>query len=210
MSQRSVWGERIWTRAPRDASNQAYWRRACSIHMRGVALVGLVMAAVACDPPPAEAAPSAPEPRDGSFEARLRALEQRVAELEARTRPPPDPPDVPFDASFEGSPDFEGKFQAEKRDPSWADAAEQSFEEDLKKMGRRHGILSVEVECRDTMCRVIAQYASLDGAMKGSSDIVHGEHRLNCMRVGASPERIRPGVFRNRGYFQCDNLRRDR
>jgi hypothetical protein len=160
--------------------------------------------------PSQETAPSAPEPRDGSFEARLRALEQRVAEIEARTRPPPDPPDLAFDASFEGSPDFEGKFQAEKRDPSWADAAEKSFEEDLKKLGRRHGILSVDVECRNTMCKVVAEYASQRGAMEGLADIAHGEHRLNCGRASGPEENVGRRRHRIRGYFMCDNLRRDR
>jgi hypothetical protein len=184
------------------------------IACRSAKVAALVLATHvgACEQRAAESANarSGPQLRDGSFEARLRALEQRVAEIEQRTRPAR-PPGIPIDAAFEGSLDLEGQFRAERRDASWADEAEKSFEADMKKAGRRHGILSVRVECRDTMCKVTAEYPSESRAMQGSGDIAHGEHRLNCARAGGGlAEESGRGRYRIFGYFMCENLRRDR
>ncbi|MFY0571310.1 hypothetical protein ACN28E_46805 [Archangium lansingense] len=170
--------------------------------------------ATAAEPPPPPRPVVVSSPQDD----RIRALEQKVAELSARaapreqprpTRPPPPP--SPEEAKQRILQRQRAQLEAHQREPLdfvWAKEAHSSFAADLSSLSREAAFRVRNIDCRTTTCVVNLEWASYEEASASYPRLLQHAYGLDCTRSIVLPEPEGPNVsYQANLLLDCENLR---
>jgi hypothetical protein len=141
-------------------------------------------------------------------EARLAALEQRLAELA-----PPAPGASARQAltPLETQQRYEAQLQqhaAEPVDPSWSRPTASLIEADVLKQAGSMSVRLGRVDCRTTSCTAELEWPSLAEADREYLSLVHFPYRANCSRtVLLPPPSKAEGPLRAQMLLDCESWR---
>ena len=137
-------------------------------------------------PPPAG-------PVDNAERARVRLLEQRVAELENEKQRAPGPAAQPAAPLAAMPPPTEAdrasaaqhvaavsSFRTDPRDPKWAPARERVLGDGLRRTNAPAPFEVTAVECKTTWCRAEVSFGSYDAARTDLRALLAGDYRGAC------------------------------
>ncbi|PTL75742.1 hypothetical protein DAT35_52760 [Vitiosangium sp. GDMCC 1.1324] len=172
--------------------------------------------ATAAEPPP----PPRPVVVSSPQDERIRALEQKVAELSARaapreqtrpSRPPPPPPPSPEEAKQRILQRQRAQLEAHQREPLdfvWAKEAHSSFAADLSSLSREAAFRVRNIDCRTTTCVVNLEWTSYEEASTSYPRLLQHAYGLDCTRSIVLPEPEDPHVsYQANLLLDCKNLR---
>jgi hypothetical protein len=146
--------------------------------------------------PPPRPSPAATSLQD----ERIRALEQKVAELSAQASRHDEKPAVPEQPPPRPSPEQvrqellerqQAQLQAHQREPVdfvWSQAAHASFSEDFSALTRGESFRVNGLDCRTTTCVVTVEWRTYAEATAGYPELLQYGYGMDCARSILLPE----------------------
>jgi hypothetical protein len=133
---------------------------------------------------------------------RVRALEQRLLELERQTEAeqahedqaseheaPAVPPEQARAELLAEWQDQLDAHETEPRNAKWAPAAEASFQHDLEQLATRgQGYQIAKVDCRSTTCAAQLEWSDFNTAVHGYEGVIGQRYGINCATRIQLPE----------------------
>jgi len=154
--------------------------------------------------------------RDPAQEARIQALEQRVAELTTRAEAAPSAPSTP-----PVRPDPEElkqallqqhqlRLDAHQRQPihpTWAPEATRAFSTDFSALTQGQQLTVRSIDCRSTSCIARVEWPSYEEATANYHMLLQHSYALDCMRSLLLPEPEEPErAYEASLILECQNL----
>lgn len=167
-------------------------------------------------PPPISSGAGTLPISDLQQQARMDALERRMAALAAASstdpaptkEPPSTDPAVMHAMVIRQRDAVLSQFKSEGVDSAWSRTATASLTSDLQKLTEGRTMTIASLECRTTVCLATVHWPSYDDARKQGPDLVTFGYGVNCdRRVFALPPDDPKAPYDATLVFECEGLR---
>lgn len=197
----------------------------CILGVAAGVLASLVMSSRGSNGPVAAAAPvrrgaivverdAASPAAPSTAAAQIRAMDRRLAAIEAREPGEPGAPDSPPDPAQvraeqqRAHDDAIAAHRSAAIDPAWAARADTGLTAQLAGMAQASSFAVLDVDCRTATCTAELEWPSYGAAVEQFTTILHGRYDLNCDRRILLPEPADPAIaYRATAVFDCTGWR---